>query len=281
MKFLVDWFNIHSEVDFSLNNSLFNLHIGTFPNLKPVINISSTCYILNFHENINHFMNDIFFPFYILYSKNKKKVLFMGGRNQFLVDFLTPLIDPKDLIIADLNYYYTFPEIIIPDEGRLITVFDNYENILIDIREKIFSYYKIEVNRTKNILYGRTDLQRKNLLKIDYNFLEKNNIFLVELANISFYELLKILSRVRRFIYVLGAGTFYFLFFDKDTAVLEISPHQDRSWARFGLGSMCPYKTFVSHNIEPSEFAAMTDPLDDAHVYFDEAIKDEILAMLD
>lgn len=80
---------------------------------------------------------------------------------------------------------------------------------------------------------------------------------------------------------MVGAGVFYLLFLDKNVKVLEINPVRNNSWAQmFGMEKLCQLNVFVSQNTQASKQPAQGDQTLDNHVYFDESIKEEIIALL-
>ena len=142
-----------------------------------------------------------------------------------------------------------------------------------EIKHRCFSKHGITEARTKNLLYGRNELRRKNLLDIDQHFLSENNIELVFLSTLSFKDYLSTLATARTFTYMVGAGVFNLLFLDSDVEVLEINPHRNNSWAEmFGLSRLCRFSVIVSNNLKPSSAAAQDELILDSHVYFDQSI---------
>jgi len=90
-----------------------------------------------------------------------------------------------------------------------------------------------------------------------------------------------LLAQAKSFVYMVGAGVFYILYLDEKIPVLEINPVKNNSWAQmFGLSQLCKFKVFISANIEASTQPAQGDPALDSHVYFDDALKKELLAIL-
>ena len=231
-------------------------------------------------DNLAHFFHDVFFPFYVEWRKNKKRVCVSNNGNQFQREFLESVIDPKDLIFLKYDQHYSFSNLIVSPEGRNLQIYPNYLDICKEIKQACFIRHGLKESRTKNILYGRNELERKNLLDIDMDFLVKNNIELVYLSQLNFIETISLLSKTKNFIYMVGAGVFYLLFLDHDVNVLEINPHENNSWAQmFGLNKACNLNILVSQNTKISDKALQGDKLLDSHVYFDEEIKEAVLRL--
>ena len=235
-------------------------------------------YLLLIHtDNIAHFFHDVFFPFYLEWRKNKKRVCVSIKGNSFQREFLESLIDPKDLIFLDDDKAYTFSDLIVTPEGRDLKIYPDYQEICREIKAICFAKHGISESRTKNLIYGRNELSRKNLLKIDQDFLNANSIEQVFLSKLSFKDYLVTLASADTFTYVVGAGVFNLLFLDDDVRVLEINPYRNNSWAQmFGLSKLCKFNVVISNNLEHSNAAAQDELILDSHVYFDQQIAVQI-----
>ena len=235
-------------------------------------------YLLLIHtDNIAHFFHDVFFPFYLEWRKNKKRVCVSIKGNSFQREFLESLIDPKDLIFLDADTAYAFSDLIVTPEGRDLKIYPDYQEICREIKAICFAKHGISESRTKNLIYGRNELSRKNLLKIDQDFLNANSIEQVFLSKLSFKDYLVTLASADTFTYVVGAGVFNLLFLDDDVRVLEINPYRNNSWAQmFGLSKLCKFNVVISNNLEHSNAAAQDELILDSHVYFDQQIAAQI-----
>lgn len=235
-------------------------------------------YLLLIHtDNIAHFFHDVFFPFYLEWRKNKKRVCVSIKGNSFQREFLESLIDPKDLIFLDDDTAYTFSDLIVTPEGRDLKIYPDYQEICREIKAICFAKHGISESRTRNLIYGRNELSRKNLLKIDQEFLNANSIEQVFLSKLSFKDYLVTLASADTFTYVVGAGVFNLLFLDDDVRVLEINPYRNNSWAQmFGLSKLCKFNVVISNNLEHSNAAAQDELILDSHVYFDQQIAAQI-----
>ena len=106
------------------------------------INLDSTnlegeeFYLLLIHvDNIAHFFHDIFFPFYVKWRKNKKRVCVSIRGDQFQREFLESIIEPQYLIFLEYEQIYRFSKVIVTPEGRDLKVYDNYLEICHEIKE--------------------------------------------------------------------------------------------------------------------------------------------------
>ena len=235
-------------------------------------------YLLIIHtDNIAHFFHDVFFPFYIEWRKNKKRVCVSINGNSFQREFLESVIDSKDLIFLDYETAYSFSNLIVAPEGRDLKIYSGYQEICQEIKEICFTKHHIIESRTKNLIYGRNELSRKNLLNINQEFLKSNHIEQVFLSKLSFKDYLNTLASADTFIYMVGAGVFNLLFLDSTVRVLEINPYRNNSWAQmFGLSTLCKFNVVVSNNLENSSAAAQDELILDSHVYFDGLIEKAI-----
>lgn len=232
-------------------------------------------YLLIIHtDNIAHFFHDIFFPFYIQWRKNKKKVCVSIKNDPFQKEFLESVIDPKYLLFIDYETAYSFSDLIVTPEGRDLKIYPDYLEICNEIKKICFAKHEISEDRSKNLIYGRNELSRKNLLDIDQEFLKGNNIQQVFLSKLKFSEYLATLASAKTFTYMVGAGVFNLLFLAPQVRVLEINPYRNNSWAEmFGLSNLCQFSVLVSGNISSSQAATQDEAVLDSHVYFDEQIQ--------
>jgi hypothetical protein len=137
-------------------------------------------YLLLIHtNNIAHFFHDVFFPFYVEWRKNKRRVCVSIKGDHFQREFLESVIDPQDLIFLDYNTAYSFSNLIITPEGRDLKIYPEYLDICREIKNICFTKHHISEARSKNLIYGRNELSRKNLLDIDQEFLKLNNIIIL------------------------------------------------------------------------------------------------------
>jgi hypothetical protein len=248
------------------------------PSIELVDIQGETFYLLLIHvDNIAHFFHDVFFPFYYQWRKDKKRVCVSINGNQFQQEFLESLIDKKYLVFLDRNTAYQFSDLILIPEGRDLQIYSDYIEVCREIKAICFANHHITESRSKNLIYGRNELSRKNLLDIDPVFLTENNIEQVFLSTLSFKDYLKTLAAARTFTYMVGAGVFNLLFLGDDVDVLEINPHHNNSWAEmFGLSRLCRFNVIVSNNLRPSSEATQDESVADSHVYFDRQISDAI-----
>jgi hypothetical protein len=232
-------------------------------------------YLLIIHtDNIAHFFHDIFFPFYIQWRKNKNKVCVSIKDDSFQKEFLESVIDPKYLLFVDYEIAYSFSDLIVTPEGRDLKIYPDYLEICNEIKKICFTKHKILEDRSQNLIYGRNELSRKNLLDIDQAFLKDNNIQQVFLSKLKFSEYLANLASAKTFTYMVGAGVFNLLFLGPQVRVLEINPYRNNSWAQmFGMSYLCQFNVLVSNNISSSHAATQDEAILDSHVYFDEQIQ--------
>jgi hypothetical protein len=250
--------------------------------LLGAIRIYEEMYLLILHEdNIAHFFHDIFFPLYIIWREHKKKIFVSINANQFQRDFLISAIGSEYLMFAEPNTPYAFQDLILVPEGRDLQEYPNFEEVCKEIKYACFLRNGIQESRSRNIIYGRNELERKNLLGIDRHFLSENSIEMVQLSKLSFSETVALLSETKNFIYMVGAGVFYLLFLDQTVKVLEINPVRNNSWAQmFGLSQLCNLEVLISQNIKNTALAMQSDAALDSHVVFDDIIKEKIIALL-
>lgn len=239
-------------------------------------------YLIIIHtDNIAHFFHDIFFPFYVEWRKNKKRVCVSIKGNHFQQEFLETMINPKDLVFLDYETPYLFSSLILTPEGRDLKIYPDYLNICKEIKELCFSHHNIIENRNNNLIYGRNELSRKNLLAIDQDFLRKNAIQQVFLSKLSFKEYLATLASAKTFTYMVGAGVFNLLFLGPEVRVLEINPYRNNSWAQmFGLSKLCQFSVVISQNLASSDAATQDEAILDSHVYFDQQIETAIQELI-
>lgn len=239
-------------------------------------------YLLLIHtDNIAHFFHDVFFPFYRQWRKNKKRVCVSIKGDSFQREFLESLIDSKDLIFLDYDKAYSFSHFTVTPEGRDLQIYPDYQEICREIKAICFSKHGISEIRNKNLIYGRNELSRKNLLNIDQEFLLANHIEQVFLSKLSFSDYLNTLASAQTFTYMVGAGVFNLIFLDDDVRVLEINPYRNNSWAQmFGLSKLCRFNVIVSNNLKESNAAAQDELILDSHVYFDVEIANAIKKLI-
>jgi hypothetical protein len=239
-------------------------------------------YLLLIHtDNIAHFFHDVFFPFYVEWRKNKKRVCVSIKGDCFQREFLESVINPQDLIFLDYNIAYSFSKLIITPEGRDLKIYPEYLDICREIKNICFASHNIVEIRNKNLIYGRNELSRKNLLDIDQQFLKVNNITEVFLSKLSFRDYLDTLAKAKTFTYMVGAGVFNLLFLDSSVRVLEINPYRNNSWAQmFGLSNLCQFNVVVSQNLSSSSAATQDEAILDSHVYFDRQIETAINSLV-
>jgi hypothetical protein len=182
-------------------------------NLNTVDLRGETFYLLLIHtDNIAHFFHDVFFPFYVQWRKNKKRVCVSIKGNSFQSEFLESIIGSENLIFMDYEISYSFSDLIITPEGRDLKIYPEYIAICEEIKRICFANNGIEEKREKNLIYGRNELGIKNLLEIDQNFLKENHIQLVFLSKLNFKDYLATLASAKTFTYMVGAGVFNLLF---------------------------------------------------------------------
>lgn len=239
-------------------------------------------YLLIIHtDNIAHFFHDVFFPFYLEWRKNKKRVCVSIKGNTFQREFLESIIDPKDLVFLDYDKAYAFSKLVVTPEGRDLKIYPDFQEVCREIKAICFEKHGISEVRTKNLIYGRNELSRKNLLNIDQDFLKANNIEQVFLSKLSFKDYLQTLANAHTFTYMVGAGVFNLLFLNVDVRVLEINPYRNNSWAQmFGLSTLCDFNVVISNNLEHSAAAAQDELILDSHVNFDEQIAAKITKLI-
>jgi hypothetical protein len=199
----------------------------------------------------------------------------------FQREFLESVIDSKDLIFLDFNITYTLSDLEVTPEGRDLKIYTDYQEICREIKAACFAKHGISEERNKNLIYGRNELSRKNLLNIDHEFLRANSIEQVFLSKLSFKEYLRTLARANTFTYIVGAGVFNLLFLDEHVRVLEINPHRNNSWAQmFGLSQLCKFHVIISNNLQHSSAAAQDELILDSHVNFDQQIANAIVKLI-
>ena len=132
-------------------------------------------------------------------------------------------------IFANKNITYQFNHLTLAPEGRDLKIYPDYVQICREIKNRCFASLNIQENRTKNLIYGRSELARKNLLNMDSDFLRANNIEKVTLSSLSFKETISLLAQAKSFTYMVGAGVFYLLYLDVKIPVLEINPAKNNS----------------------------------------------------
>ena len=239
-------------------------------------------YLLLIHvDNIAHFFHDVFFPLYYVWRTNKKRICISIDGDRFQQEFLESVIGKDYLVFLDRNTAYQLSDLILTPEGRDLKIYPDFIPVCQEIKEICFSRNGITEHRTKNLLYGRNELSRKNLLDIDPAFLKVNNIELVFLSQLSFKDYLQTLATAKTFTYMVGAGVFNLLFLDRDVDVLEINPHRNNSWAQmFGLSELCHFRVIVSDRLKPSSAANQDEAILDSHVYFDERIANAMVDLI-
>ncbi len=239
-------------------------------------------YLLLIHvDNIAHFFHDVFFPLYYVWRSNKKRICVSIDGDLFQREFLESVIGKEYLIFLDRQTVYQFSDLILTPEGRDLKIYPDYLSICKEIKAICFSRNGITEDRTKNLLYGRNELSRKNLLDIDPQFLRDHHIELVYLSKLSFKDYLQTLARAKTFTYMVGAGVFNLLFLDQSVEVLEINPYRNNSWAQmFGLSELVHFHVIIGHRLKASSAATQDEAILDSHVYFDESIANAITALV-
>ena len=231
--------------------------------------------LLIYSDNIAHFFHDVFFPLYYEWRINKKRICVSIDGNKFQREFLESLIGKEYLVFLDRDTVYLFSSLILTPSGRDLKIYPDYISVCKEIKYICLSRNNIIENRTKNLLYARSELARKKLLYVDKTFLETTNIKEVFLSKLNFIDYLQTLASAQTLTYVVGAGVFNLLFLDDKVDVLEINPHRNNSWAQmFGLSHLCRFNVLVCHRLEPSVAATQDDPILDSHVCFDDNIAD-------
>jgi len=233
---------------------------------------------LSHNNNIAHFFIDSFFHFYYIFRKNPKKT-YISVFNQFQKDFIASVIDKKYLIFLDRQITYELNNIFVISEGRDLRAYDDYLEVVEEIRDKAFTSLNIIPNRTNNIIYTRADLSRKNLINVDQDFLAKHHWQEVLMANMDFHRTVRLLSSTKNLTQMVGAGVFNLIFLDKNTNVLEVNPLRENSWAhRFGLSKMCNFDLFVSKNLQATDDPQQHTSDLDAHVIFCDDLRDKMVS---
>jgi hypothetical protein len=232
---------------------------------------------LNTTDNLGHFFIDNFFHFYYIFRQNPKKT-YISVRNQFQRDFIASAIDKKYLIFLDSQKTYELNNIFVTPTGRDLRVYSDYLEVIEEIRDNVFTSLQITPNRTSNTIYARADLSRKNLINIDRDFLAKHNWQEVFMASMDFHSTVSLLSRIKNFTQMVGAGVFNLIFLDKNTNVLEVNPLRENSWAyRFGLSKMCNFDLFVSKSLQATDDPRQHSDFD-AHVIFCDDLRDKMVS---
>ena len=252
------------------------------PELQVVDLQGESFYLLLIHvDNIAHFFHDVFFPLYYVWRTNKKRICVSIDGDRFQQEFLESVIGKDYLVFLDRSRVYQFSDLILTSEGRDLKIYPDYLSICEEIKAICFARNDITERRTKNLLYGRNELSRKNLLDIDPTFLNDHRIELVYLSKLSFKDYLQTLATAKTFTYMVGAGVFNLLFLDRDVRVLEINPHRNNSWAQmFGLSELVHFQVIVGHRLKPSSAATQDEAILDSHVYFDESIAAAIATLV-
>jgi len=178
------------------NNSRININRQD-PNLSSLVQIiSEDVYLLLLYEdNLAHLFHDIFFPLYVIWRDDKKKILVSINENQFIKDFLVAVFGQEYLIFSKKDISYKLNRLIVGPEGRDLKVYTNYIEICEEIKNNCFNFLSIQEVRDKNLIYGRNELKRKNLLAIEIDFLDAHKIEMVTLSNLSFKEVVSVLAQ--------------------------------------------------------------------------------------
>jgi len=283
-KFTLIGDRLYTREPVSVKNSRVKILKRNSPKSRrhDAVPIEEEYYLLLLHEdNLAHFFHDIFFPLYAIWRLKKKKIFASINDSQFLRDFLVAVFGYENIFFADKTTPYQFLSITLTPEGRDLKEYSNYVEICKEIKNQCLSSLGIKEQRYKNILYGRNELARKNLLEIDSDFLQGLDIEQVALSKLTFREIVALMSEAKSFIYMVGAGVFYLLFLDKDVRVLEINPVRNNSWAQmFGMEKLCQLTVLVSQHTLASKQPAQGDGTLDHHVFFDASIKREITTLL-
>ena len=281
-------FNSHfTFFGFKLNSfwhrfdSMLNQHSRCDPSTDAE-RVEQGCYCLLFHgDNIGHFFHDIFFPFYVRYRKNPLPIYFSFAHNQFFYDFLCATVGKEKIIELSPTQTYHFDNVFIAPEGRDLKEYENYLEICQDIKNACFKNLNIIENRSRTIMYGRTELSRKKLLNVDPIFLERHGIEVFHFSKLSFSETVKIMAETKNFIYIVGASVFYLLFLSKEVFVLEINPAVNNSWANmFGMDRLCQFSVMISQNIQATSTPEFAKVPRDSDVFFDSDLKTQITNLL-
>lgn len=251
------------------------------PNLIEYELIEDTYIFIAQYDNIGHFFHDHFFLFYSIWREKKRKVL-VYLNNNFFMDFVISTLGSEYVQQMNDKYLYIGKNIILTPEHRKrdLKIINNYKFLLNEIKEKCFNYNNITENRHLNILYGRQDLNRKKLLNIDIEKLEKNNVRVIDnLSKYTFKETLDLLSKCKNFIYVFGAGVTYQLFLSN---VFEIHSNRNDSWSqKYGLCNICNLSIYVSTNtISSNIIESQLDRKLDNNIIYDNILHERILEFI-
>ena len=263
-----------------VNNSQYDVHrLEECPQKSKVEILEDDAYFLccSRHNNIGHFFHDQFFPFYVRWREQKSKVLVYTNENTFFLDFVIATLGRDYVITMDSSKTYESEYFMFAPEGReLFLESPDYVEIINEIRDNCFSHYKIIPNRTKNYMFSRAKLERKKLLNLDDSFLKDAKIEdIPNLHELNFEDVLKFMAQAKSFIYMVGAGTFYKVFFNENVHVLEINPYCNNSWADFfGLKDVCRLHLYISKNTQPKPAESKRSELLNAHVLFDAPLRE-------
>jgi hypothetical protein len=206
-------------------------------------------------HNIGHVFHDHFCYFYSIWRQNKKKVL-IKLHDRFIYDFVRATLGDEWVEEIDDNILYKIPKIyVVAEFDRNLKNIVNYLEIIEEIKYNCFRYYNIIEDRKDIVIYGRENLIRKRLLNINYKKLENNNIRSInDLSRYNFGELMLILSKINKFVFVYGAGIFYLVFLSKYVKVLEIHINIQDSWSvYYGLNNNCIHNIYVSKNSQEND----------------------------
>lgn len=233
------------------------------------------------YDNIGHFFHDHFFLFYSIWREKKRKVL-VYLHNKFYLDFVISTLGSEYVEIMDDKYLYNGKNIILTPEHRKrdLKLINNYKFLLNEIKENCFSNNNIIEDRYLNVLYGRQDLNRKKILNIDIENLEKNGIKVIDnFSQYTFKNTIELLSKCKNFIYMFGAGVTYQLFLSN---VFEIHPNYNDSWSqKFGLCNVCKLSIYVSKNTISSNFTGgQNDKNLDDNIFYDNHLHECILQFI-
>jgi hypothetical protein len=112
---------VYSNLISETNNSHVKLKRSTYKSKdgKEHVKLNGMHYLLVIqNNNLAHFFHDVFFPLYIIWHKDKHKIIVYMHFSMIQIDFLRCVIGDEYLIFAEYDKAFLIEELVIPPEGR-------------------------------------------------------------------------------------------------------------------------------------------------------------------